>query len=223
MIQLKNIKASLEAVEAAHIMNISSFITTGSIHEAEIQQEILKGTVISDPVNMYKSAKTASHWMCKAKAGEYGMRFFNPLIIGAYGVGDKPNSLINMIIKQIFDNRSPSLSTCEHIYDFVYISDIAHALYLIAKKAVNGKEYMIGSGAAKPLKDFLTIAADMANAAKGGEKIPLGFGKYNGKPVSLPPEAFDTTSLTEDTGFKPQISFEEGIKRTIDRILKENR
>ena len=222
-VQLKNITAALELITAAHKMKIPSFVMAGSIHEFEAKVEMNSGVPVTNLSNMYKTAKLAAHWMGKALAGSYGIRFLCPLIINAYGEGENSARLINTLVRKVLNGESPELSDATQLYDFVHVTDVARAFYLIGEKAVNGKEYIIGSGTAKPLKDFLTIAGDMANAAKGGEKIPLGFGKYNGKAVFLPPEAFDTTSLTKDTGFKPLISFEEGIKRTIEWILREHK
>ena len=220
-IQLQNVNAALNLIEAANSMHIKTFVCSGSIHEFEIMQEMSEGKLPCDPVNMYKAAKTMAHWMGKVKAGEYGIRFFNPMIIGAYGEQDKPSSLINSVIRKILNGESPELSSGEQIYDFVHVSDIAHALYLIAEKGTEGKEYIIGSGNAKPLKDFLTEAGDIVNEMKGGERISLGFGKHKGKAISLPKEAFDTSGLVNDTGFQPQISFNDGIKRTAEWIISE--
>ena len=220
-IQLQNIEATLNLIEAANAMDIKSFICLGSIHEFEIMQEMSGKESIYDPVNMYKSAKTMAHWMGKVKACELGIKFFNPLIIGAYGEQDKPSSLINMMIRKILNGESPNLSDGIQLYDFVHVSDTAHALYLIAEKGIDGKDYLIGSGNPKPLKDFLSEAGNIINEIKGGEKVPLGFGRHNGKAIALPKEAFDTSSLVNDTGFKPQISFADGIKRTVEWIMKE--
>ena len=163
-IQLQNVEATLNLIEASNAMNIKSFISLGSIHEFEIMQEMSKEKNMCDPVNMYKSAKVMAHWMGKVKAGEHGIRFFNPLIIGAYGGQDKPSSLINTVIRKILNDESPDLSDGTQLYDFVHVSDISHALYLIAEKGIDGKDYIIGSGNAKLLKDFLSEARDIVNA-----------------------------------------------------------
>lgn len=220
-VQLKNVRATLELVEAAHQMNIPSFLTTGSIHEFEAKIEMDACEPVSNLGNMYKTAKLAAHWMGKALAGNYNIRFLCPLIINAYGEQENSARLINSFIRKILNGESPDLSEGSQLYDFVHVSDIAHALYLIAEKGIDGKDYIIGSSNAKPLKDFLTEAGDIVNTIKGGEKVPLGFGKRQGKAVSLPKEAFDTTSLVEDTGFQPRISFNDGIKRTAEWIIKE--
>lgn len=220
-VQLQNVKATVDLVEAAYAMRINTFIAAGSIHEFEVKVEMNSGFPVINLGNMYKTAKLAAHWMAKAKAGAYQIRFLWPLIINAYGEEENSARLINSFVRKILNNESPELSSGEQIYDFVHVSDVARALYLIAEHGIDGRDYIIGSGNARPLKDFFFEAADIINDVKGGERIPLGIGKYESKAIFLPPEAFDIMSLVHDTGFQPEVSFEEGIRKTINWILKE--
>lgn len=221
-VQLQNVKATLDLIEAAFRMHIGTFLATGSIHEFEVKIEMGSNVPVTNLGNMYKTAKLAAHWMGKVKAGEYKIRFLWPLIINAYGEQENSARLINTFIRKILNNEPPKLSLGEQMYDFVYVSDIAHALYLIAEKGIDGRDYIIGSGTARPLKNFLLEAGDIVNEMKGGEKISLGFGKQKGTVISLPREAFDTTSLVHDTGFAPSVSFQEGIRKTVDWIISGN-
>ena len=220
-IQIQNLKSTLDLVDTMSEMKIKTFVGCGSMHEAESLVEISEDKVISNLGYMYKAAKTAAHWMGKAKAGSYGIRFFWPLI-NTYGEEERSARLINTIIRKVLKGESPDLSSGTQYYDFVHVSDVAHALYLIAEKGVDGKNYVIGSGDAKPLKEFLIEVGKVANRMRDDNtEIPLGFGKINANVVCLPKETFDVRSLTEDTGFETTVSFEEGIERTA-KWIKEN-
>lgn len=212
-IQLRNLQSTLDLIDAMNDMHIKTFIGCGSMHEAESILEMTEDKIISNLGYMYNSAKTSAHWMGKAKAGNYGIRFFWPLI-NTYGEEERSNRLINMIIRNILKGKSPALSAGNQYYDFVHVSDVARALYLIAEKGIDGTNYVIGSGDAKPLKEFLKIVGKVANNIREGEEIPLGFGNITNDVVSLPFEIFDVTKLRQDTGFEPLISFEDGVKRT---------
>lgn len=220
-IQIQNLQATLNLIDVMQEMGISTFVGAGSLHEAESLIEMAEDKVISNLGYMYKAAKTAAHWMGKAKAGNYGIRFFWPLI-NTYGEEETSARLINTVIRKIFQGESPDLSAGNQFYDFVHVSDVARALYLIAEKGIDGTNYMIGSGDAKPLKEFLTIVGDIANRMHSGENVTLGFGKITGNVVSLSRDTFDITALTKDTGFKPQVSFEDGIRRTARWILEQS-
>lgn len=215
-IQIQNLKSTLELIDACHDMGVKTFVGCGSMHEAEGLVEMTEDKVVSNLGFMYKSAKTAAHWMGKAKCGSYGIRFFWPLI-NTYGEEEKSARLINTIIRKVFAGETPALSAGNQYYDFVHVSDVAHALYLIADKGIDGTNYTIGSGDAKQLKDFLKVVGEVVNEMNGSN-IPLGFGQITSNVISLPLETFDITKLKEDTGFEISISFEEGIRRTAEWI-----
>lgn len=219
-IQIQNLESTLDLIDAMHEMKIGTFVGAGSLHETESIIEMAQDKVISNLGYMYKTSKTAAHWMGKAKAGSYGIRFFWPLI-NTYGEEERSARLVNTIIRKIFRQESPDLSSGTQYYDFVHVEDVARALYLIAEKGVDGTNYVIGSGEAKPLKEFLTIVGKVANDLNGGTNITLGFGKIKSNVISIPLETFDISLLKRDTGFEAKISFEEGIKRTAKWIRED--
>lgn len=219
-IQMQNLQSTLDLIDSMHIMKISCFIGCGSMHEAESLVEMNEDKVISNLGYMYKATKTAAHWIGKAKCGTYGIRFFWPLI-NTYGEEERSARLVNTIIRKVLHGESPDLSAGTQYYDFVHVSDVARALILIAKKGVNGTNYTIGSGDAKPLKEFLKIVGQVANDLYGGAPVELGFGRITSNVISLPITTFDVTKLYRDTGFKALIPFREGIERTA-RWIKED-
>ena len=216
-IQMRNLQSTLDLINAMHVMKIATFVGCGSMHEAEALVEMSEDKIITNLGYMYKATKTAAHWMGKAKAGTYGIRFFWPLI-NTYGEEERSARLVNTIIRKLFRGESPDLSAGNHYYDFVHVSDVARALILIAEKGVDGTNYMIGSGEAKPLKEFLKVVGQVANGLYDGENGELGFGKITSNVISLPATTFDVTKLYEDTGFKPLVPFKEGIERTAQWI-----
>ncbi len=219
VIQLQNLKSTLDLIDVCHEIGVKTFVGCGSMHEAEALVEMSEDKVISNMGFMYKSAKTSAHWMGKAKCGQYGIHFFWPLI-NTYGEEEKSARLVNTIIRKIFNNESPALSAGNQVYDFVHVIDVARALYLIADKGIDGTNYTIGSGKAKPLKEFLMVVGQVANRLNGNTNIPLGFGQITSNVIMLPKEIFDLEKLKSDTGFEPSIPFEEGIERTAKWIQK---
>lgn len=216
-IQLGNIRSTLELIDDMNLMGVKTFVGAGSMHEAESFLEMAQDKVITNEGYMYKAAKLSAHWMGKAKAGSYGMRFFWPLIT-AYGEGESSSRLINTVIRKLINDEVPELSTGTQCYDFVYVTDVAKALLSIAERGKNGTNYFIGSGCAAPLKDFLNTINRVVSELRGKQGI-LKFGQIESNGVSLPKEFFDITKLTKDTGFKPKVSFSDGVYRTAKWIL----
>ncbi len=210
----------MDLIDAMHQMKIGTFVGAGSLHEAEAIVETMEDKIISNLSYMYKASKIAAHWMGKAKAGDYGIRFFWPLI-NTYGEEERSSRLVNTVIRKIHEGVSPALSAGNQYYDFVHVCDVARAMRLIAEKGVDGTNYFIGSGEAKPLKEFLKIVGRVANEFNGGTNIALGFGQIVDNVVCLSKEVFDTAKLKKDTGFEIAISFEEGIERTAKWIIQD--
>ncbi len=218
-VQLDNIRCTLELIEAAHTMQIKRFLFAGSIHEYEVQIEMKKRERSENLVNMYKTAKLAAHWMGKVLAGSLGMKFLCPIIINAYGEGEKSTRLINTFVRKMINGESMALTNGRQLYDFVYVSDVVKAIYLVAEKGIDGKDYIIGSGTPKPLKEYLSEAAEIV---RPGSSIDLFFGKLPSKAIHLPMETFDMTDLMQDTGYVPDIEFGVGIERMIQTIRFES-
>lgn len=216
-IQLMNLHATLELIDVAHKLKITTFIGAGSIHELEIINEMTQNKIINNRSLMYKSAKLSAHYMGKTKAGNLGIRFFWPIITNTYGAGEKSERLISSIIRKMLNGESIELSSGEQLYDFIYIDDLAKAFYLIGEKGVDGNNYVIGTGHPIPLYNYLKQIEIYVNKVNYPHKyVKLDFGKIVENVIALPKNAFDTNLLTEDTEFIPEISFEEGIRRTIE-------
>lgn len=222
-IQLDNVRATLELLDAMETMHIKTFIGAGSLHEAEAIQEMSEDKTITNLGYMYKAAKTCAHWMAKAKAGAASIRFFWPVITNAYGEGESSGRLINTVIRKILAGESPALSEGKQLYDFVHISDVARAFYLIGDKGVEGNNYVIGSGESKPLREFLIQVGEIANMLWSGDPVPLGFGKIQSNVALLPIKVFAIDRLTKDTGFAPKVHFADGVKRTAEWISQTSK
>lgn len=217
-IQLKNVEATLALLDVAKELKVKTFIGAGSIHEIEAIVEMKRDKIITNTGLMYKSAKIVAHYAGKAKAGNCGIRFFWPYITNTYGVGEVSNRLINTIIRNILSGKSLDVSDGEQWYDFVYIEDLAKAFYLIGERGVDGTNYTIGYGEPRKLKEFLKIVEKSSNDNSENSYIDLGYGKMSGEAVCLPLETFDISKLQQDTGYEPKITFEEGIRRTVEWI-----
>ena len=219
-LQIANVEGTLELINALDQIGCKSFVGAGSLHEIESFYEMAEDKPISNLGYMYKAAKLSAHWMGKAVAGSKGIRFLWPIVSNAYGDGENSKRLINSIIREMLQGKQPALTPGKQNYDFVYISDIVHAFYLIGEYGVDGTNYFIGSGNVKPLREYLQTVGNLVNQANG-TNIELGFGKVQTNIVYLPKDVFNIQTLQRDTGFCPKVSFEEGIQRTIDCIRNE--
>ncbi|MBQ9880059.1 MAG: NAD(P)-dependent oxidoreductase [Clostridia bacterium] len=102
------------------------------------------------------------------------------------------------------------------IWDYVYVDDIAKALWCIAKNGVHGKRYPIGSGIARSLKSYIAEIAE----ATGSDELMKGVGKMAYREDQVMNLLADITELTGDTGFTCDYGFTEGLAKTIEFVSR---
>ena len=210
-LQTANIKYTIDAIEFANRIGCKRFIGAGSQAEyGRVEGKITPKTSVN-PENGYGIAKLASGLMGKILSEKLGIEFIWTRILSVYGKYNNENTMIMASIKNMLDGKEMKYTKAEQMWDYLYAEDAAKALYLIGKKGKAGSVYCIGSGKAKPLYEYITEMKNQINPS-----LELKFGEIEYSKNQVMNLVADITSLTEDTGFMPEISFEEGIKRTIN-------
>ena len=80
-------------------------------------------------------------------------------------------------------------------------------------KGVDGRTYVLGSGRARPLRDYIEELRDVA-APEG--RLDIGRIPYGEKQVMY--LCADVSSLWQDTGWQAQTSFAEGIREILEEM-----
>lgn len=210
-LQLKNIEYTLDAVNLAKHSDCKSFVGAGSQAEYGLIDEKLSPNTPVNPVTGYGIAKYSAGKLSKLLCSQLGIKYNWGRILSVYGPGDN-NSMIMSCINSISDNKPFNTTKGDQLWDYLYCDDCAQAFYDIATKGKNGKVYTIGSSKVKPLKEYIEIIRDLINP-----NFEVGFGKIDYYPNQVMYLCADITDLTIDTGFKPKVSFEEGILKIINQ------
>ena len=216
LLQLKNVQWTIDAIKVAKNIGCKRIVCSGSIMENEsIEAAYTQGN--KPGLNyIYGAGKVAAHIMGMSIASDIGIELVWGEITNAYGAGEKSSRMINTTIRKIINKESPKFTSGTQNYDFIYIDDVARAFYLIGKKGKSFHRYVIGSGNAKPLKEFLLEMKDAI-----APEIEFIFGEVKFTGINLPLEKFDCSKTELDTGFRARTSFKEGVCKTITWI-KEN-
>ena len=212
--QIANIEWVLDAICAAKELGCGKFVGSGSITQYELGVKEGHGDP-GDKHRIYKTAKLACEYMGKSTASSVGIQFIWPIITNIYGVGERSPRLINSMIRNLQAGKRQSLSEGKQYYDFIYITDAAKAFRLIGERGKENRTYVIASGRVQPLKNFLTVVRDIV-----APEAELGFGELAFNGIYLPAEAYSIAQLSEDTGFSPDVTFAEGIRRTAQWIRR---
>ena len=205
--QVDNIRYSLDAVELAHRWGASVFIGAGSQAEYGHSDEDLSPDTPTRPTSGYGIAKCAAGRLCALRCGQLGMRFCWVRILSVFGTNDSKSTLIGYLLDSFSEGRVPELTRCEQVWDYLYAKDAARAFLLISDKGRDGATYVLGSGSRRTLKEYVLALRDTVGSTQEPE-----FGKkpyYAHQAMRL---CADISKLTEDTGFVPEYSFEDGIR-----------
>lgn len=218
-LQLENIRFSLQMLDYAKEIGARRFIGIGTVAEYSFCENIMDVNARQTPNDMYGAAKTATHYMLETRARILQIPFNWTVIPSTFGEGRKDNNIITYTITSLLRRERPSYGYLQQMWDFLYVKEVVRALRLIGDRGQASKNYGIGSGVFRPLKDYIVMIRDIIDP-----NLELGIGdipSYSDKVFSSCVSIYD---LTKDTGFVPQIGFDEGIRRTIGywrEILKD--
>lgn len=210
-LQMQNALNTVECMKVAKELGCSRFVCAGSIMEYEVEAAVHAQGSQPGMGYIYGMGKHIAHCLCKAVAANIGIELVWPMITNAYGVGELSPRFVNTTLRKCINNEPLQFTAATQNYDFIYVTDVARAFYYIAKNGKPFCEYMIGSGHARPLKEFiLEMQQECAP-----DSTPL-FGDIPFTGTNLPLSTFDTTDTEKDTGFKPEISFAQGTRMTME-------
>lgn len=216
-LQLKNAQWTVDCLRAAKKMNCGKFVCAGSIMEHETISAAYKQGNKPGLGYIYGSGKLVAHTMCMSVAADIGIELCWAKITNAYGAGELSPRFVNTTIRKIINNEPLQFTSGTQNYDFVYIDDVARAFRLIGENGKPFCHYLIGSSNAKPLREFVL---EMKSALAPDKEFLFGDLPFTG--VNMPLEEFDCSLTEQDTGFRAEISFAEGVKRTMEWIKERN-
>ena len=210
-LQMKNALMTVECLKVAKAIGCPRFVCAGSIMELEVESAIHQQGSHPGMGYIYGMGKHIAHCMCKSVAADIGIDLIWPMITNAYGVGELSPRFINTTLRKIINEEELQFTAATQNYDFVYVTDVAKAFYLITLKGQPFYQYMIGSGTARPLKEFII---ELQQKLAPNSKPIFGDIPFTG--TNMPIETFSIKQLQADTGYEPDISFAEGTQKTME-------
>ena len=212
-LQSRNIFYTLQAVRAAAELGCRRFIGAGS--QAEYGPMDVEKISPDSPVNPstpYGASKLAAGHLAGMLCRELGMECIWPRIFSVYGKYEKETTMVASGLRKMLAGEPTEFTPAMQRWDYLYSRDAGRAFYLIGEKGKGGSVYCVGSGLARPLKEYIKEMAALTGAGKPG----IGAKPY--PPGAVMNLCADIGTLTGDTGFIPEYTFEQGIRETIEWI-----
>jgi len=185
------------------------------------EESLLTGSL--EPTNeAYAIAKIAGIKLCQSFNKQYGTNFISVMPTSIYGPNDNfdptESHVIPALIRRFHDAKIDKLEsvimwgTGTPRREFMHVDDMADALVYLMNNYDGSELINIGMGDDIPIND-LAIAISKVVGYEG--KIEHDLTKPDGTPRKL----VDTSKLDE-TGWKPKVSLEEGLKETYEWFLE---
>ena len=185
------------------------------------------------PSSPYSASKASSDHLVRAWLRTYDFPTIITNCSNNYGPYHFPEKLIPLVILNALEGKNlPVYGKGDQIRDWLYVEDHARALYKVVTEGVIGETYNIGGHNEKQnievvhtICDLLEeFVADNTNSkASGNEQGFKGLITYvTDRPGHDVRYAIDASKIEKELGWKPEESFETGIRKTVEWYLKNN-
>jgi dTDP-glucose 4,6-dehydratase len=174
------------------------------------------------PSSPYSASKAASDHLARAWHETYGLPVVLSNCSNNYGPFHFPEKLIPLVLLNALDRRSlPVYGTGANVRDWLFVEDHARALELVAMAGIPGESYNVGGRSERTNLAVVEAICDVLD-----QRRPLPSGSYRDQITFVTDRpghdrryAIDASKIERDLGWKPSVTFEEGLARTVDWYL----
>lgn len=211
-----------EKHEAFRFHHISTDEVYGDLHGTD---DLFTETTPYAPSSPYSASKASSDHLVRAWLRTYGLPTIVTNCSNNYGPYHFPEKLIPLMILNALDGKPlPVYGDGMQIRDWLFVEDHARALYQVVTEGVVGETYNIGGHNEKTnIEVVKTICALLEELVP--EK-PAGVARYEDlitfvqdRPGHDVRYAIDAAKIGRELGWKPQETFESGIRKTVQWYL----
>jgi dTDP-glucose 4,6-dehydratase len=204
--------------EGKRFYHVSTDEVYGSLGETGFFTE----TTPYDPQSPYSASKAASDHFVRAYANTYGMPVVISNCSNNYGPNHFPEKLIPLVIHNIKNRKPlPVYGKGDNVRDWLFVVDHARAIDDIFHRGRLGETYNIGGLNEKQnievVRTLCRVMDQKLGRELGESETLITFVKD--RPGHDHRYAIDAAKLTSELGWKPSVTFEEGIEKTVDWYL----
>lgn len=175
------------------------------------------------PSSPYSASKASSDHLVRAWQRTYGLPTIVTNCSNNYGPYHFPEKLIPLVILNALDGKAlPIYGTGNQIRDWLFVEDHARALYQVVTQGVVGETYNIGGHNEKQnievVKTICNIL-DQLRPQQNAQPYESLITFVKDRPGHDLRYAIDATKIEHELGWKPQETFETGIRKTVEWYL----
>ncbi len=177
-----------------------------------------------EPNSPYSASKASSDHLVRAWHHTYGLPVVTTNCSNNYGPYHFPEKLIPLVILNAVNGKPlPIYGKGDNIRDWLYVDDHARALRLVLEKGKLGETYNIGGWNEKTNLEVVQAICTILD-----EKLPHNaphaklITYVQDRPGHDRRYAIDATKIANDLGWKPQETFETGLRKTVEWYLSNS-
>ena len=194
-------------------------ISTDEVYGSLGAEGLFTETTAYDPNSPYSASKASSDHFVRAYGETYGLPYVITNCSNNYGPNHFPEKLIPLFINNIMNEKPlPVYGDGNYTRDWLYVIDHARAIDLVFHKGVNGETYNIGGFNEWRNIDLVKLLCKQMDAKLGrnpGTSVKL-ITFVKDRPGHDLRYAIDATKINTELGWEPSVTFEEGLRQTID-------
>ena len=179
-----------------------------------------------DPHSPYSASKASSDHFVRAYLDTFGLPSVISNCSNNYGSFQFPEKLIPLFIHNIKNNKPlPVYGKGENVRDWLWVVDHARAIDMIYHNGKIGETYNIGG-----FNEWTNIDLIRVMCRKMDEKLGRVIGESEKLITHVKDRAghdlryaIDATKIKNELGWEPSLQFEEGIEKTIDWYLENEK
>ena len=175
-----------------------------------------------DPRSPYSASKAASDHLVRAWAETYGLPVVLTNCSNNYGPYHFPEKLVPVVILNALAGKDiPIYGKGENIRDWLYVEDHANALLTVLERGALGRSYNIGGeNEVKNIDLVRMICAHLDQMRPKDTSYADQITFVTDRPGHDMRYAIDSTRLRDELGWRPSVTLEEGLEKTVRWYLE---
>jgi dTDP-glucose 4,6-dehydratase len=197
-------------------------VSTDEVYGSLGAEGLFTETTPYDPNSPYSASKASSDHFVRAYGETYGLPFVLTNCSNNYGPNHFPEKLIPLFINNIINHKPlPVYGDGNYTRDWLFVIDHAVAIDLVFHKGQHHETYNIGGFNEWKNIDLVKVLCQIMDSKLGrtpGESEKL-ITYVKDRPGHDLRYAIDANKINKELGWKPSVTFEQGLEVTIDWYL----
>ena len=198
-------------------------VSTDEVYGSLGAEGLFTETTPYDPNSPYSASKASSDHFVRAYGETYGLPYVITNCSNNYGPNHFPEKLIPLFINNIINNKPlPVYGDGNYTRDWLFVKDHAVAIDLVFHQGKNHETYNVGGFNEWKNIDLVKVLCQIMDAKLGrtaGKSSEL-ITYVKDRPGHDLRYAIDAAKINRELGWKPTVTFEQGLEITIDWYLQ---